>query len=85
MCWKLEICYCWNFIFQYGTAEQSFEGYVGVRTKIHLPKESRGDITGPESARGSASTRDTIGPESARESARARASAKRRIGSPTIT
>ena len=36
-------------------AEQSFEGDIHIRTKSHLPNESRGDTTGPEIARDSAS------------------------------
>ena len=59
------------------TAEQSFEGDVQVRTKSRLSKENKGNATGPESARESASTRDIIGRGSATESASTRASAKR--------
>ena len=55
----------------------SFEGDVQVRTKSHLPKESRRDTGGPESARESVSTCTNTHQESATESASTRASARR--------
>ena len=43
-------------ILPFSTAEQSFEVDVQVKTKRHLPKESKEDTTGPESAMDNTST-----------------------------
>ena len=50
-------------------AEQSFEGDIQVRTTSHPLSESKGDATGPASARERTSTRYTTGSESVTESA----------------